>query len=213
VAGQERAGRELERAAVAQAARGVGRALEELLDAASWRHDDERVALVRRRPDVAGAIERDAVGALERRMRREHGVEAQRVGRVGRVAAGPGADAALAVEAHPPDRPAGGVGDQHRAVAGERDPVGDDRLGGAGRHAAILATDPRAVEHRRDAQDLGGGAALRRDPPDAAQGGPAVRRPQRAAAVEGDAVGARDAGGERRRRRSGARCGRRRRRR
>jgi len=112
---QERAGRELERALVAELRGRVDRAPEELGDLAAAAHDHDRVPLVGRRPQVAVPVERDAVHALQVGVLDEHCVEAQRFGRERRVAAGRDSDVAATVELDLPDGAAGRV--RHVEVA------------------------------------------------------------------------------------------------
>ena len=108
-----------------QAAR-AGRVAEELGDVAVAVDDGDRVPLVRVDIDVALAVERDAVGAVERRVLDEERVEAERVRRVGRVAAERRDQVAAPVDLDPPDRAACRVGDEQHALAVEREAVGDD---------------------------------------------------------------------------------------
>ena len=79
--------------------------------------DRDRVALVGGDEDVLVVVEHDPVGAVQVRMLDEHVVQAQRVRRERRVAAGPAEDAAAAVQVHAPDRAARRVGDVERPVA------------------------------------------------------------------------------------------------
>ena len=182
----------------------------EVLDRAALVGDDrDRVALVDRDEDVLVVVEHDPVGALEVRVLDHDRVQAQRVGRERRVAAGPAQDAAVAVEVHAPDRAARGVGDVQRPVVVERDAVGHQVLGAErvrrltaglgdrdrpGRQPAHVAADrpgaSLAIGWTRKTSCGTPSRPIRHTRP---WRGPAVGDPEVAAAVEGDAVGARHA--------------------
>src|SRR6185295_6741162 len=89
---------------------------------------DYGVALVGRVPDVARAVERDAVGALEIRVRDEDVVQAKGIGGEGCVAAGAALELASAMELHLPDGAAGRIGDVEVAVGREGEAVRHERL-------------------------------------------------------------------------------------
>ena len=120
---------------VPQAAR-ADRIAEELGDAAAAVDDDDRVPLVRGDPDVAGAVECDPVGAVEGRVLHEERVEAERVGRVRRVAARRRENVSALAQVDPPERAARGIGDEELTVPAERQPVRDDPLRRRGSAAA-----------------------------------------------------------------------------
>ena len=189
--GENRTGRELERASVPEAAR-PDRVAEVLGDAAAAVDDDDRVPLVRGDPDVAGTVECDPVGAVQSRMLHEERVQAERAGDERRVAAGRCHDVAVLAQVDSPKRASGGVGDQERAVLGERQAVRDDPLGGRRERrlqALVLAADADRVGHRGYAEEHRCRAARGADAEDASLGSAAVGHVQVAVVVEGDAVG------------------------
>ncbi len=196
--GKNRAGRELERPRVAEASRADGVA-EELLDVPAAVDDDDCVPLVRVHPQVAAAVESDAVGAVEGRMLDEECVQAERVGRERRVAAGRRAEIAPPVQLDSPHGAARRVRDVEVAVPVECQPVRDDPLRRgrkARRKRLVLPADADRVRHRRDPEEHGCGASRTTDAEHAPLGGAAVGDVQVPVLVERDPVGARRAGGE-----------------
>src|SRR6185295_2081811 len=97
-------------------------------DAAMPGHHDDRVALVRRVPDVPGTIERDAVGALKLWVSDVDVAHAKGVCLERAVAPSRALQPALAVESRAPDRAARGVGDEEIAFVVERHTIRDQRL-------------------------------------------------------------------------------------